>query len=401
MKTSANRYAFAVLLLFVATAAHAEWRTFAGGFSSRWKTIGPHGHDQPYCAEPRWHYYPNGSIGGEFPNCNPVDFARGNLDNSIGFRAGRERDFLRAGPLRLVGGMEGSASYTEYNLTQVDFALLSGAPTAGADLALGGFRVGGRYGGGPFGTSDGQELGISSFREVTVTLPLRRGAGLRISQRSTKAHAHRTMVTIYGAGPGPEVPSVRYPGSPSAVETSVLFVTSPEVIGSSQWEFTTATGSTKPGRGFGSDRMLRKSMFTRFAALRDLPWHDLQLEVSLTTSAHESVLPTMFRGYNGNFRSKTIDAFGVAAWRSLPVTERLTLRYSGGVEVADWRDEHQLLTRDGRGLVAGIEQAFTTAAGLRFQLTPHVALDSTLQKVYWPRIDLGEARWSAGIVLTR
>jgi hypothetical protein len=398
MKTSANRTLLAVSLLLAAISAQAEWRTYAGGFSSRWKTVGPHGHDQPFCADPKWTFFPNGSILVEYPNCNPSDFARGNLDNSIGFRAGRERDFLAAGVLRVVGGAEGSVSFTEYNLTQRDFALFSGALTAGADLAFGGVRVGGRYGAGPFGTSDGNQYGIGDFKELALTLPLRNGAALRISQRHTEALRVRESQGLYGDAQGtPE----RHPGSPSAVETSVMFVASPEPAGRSRWEFASAAGTTDPGFGLGGDRKLRSVPFTRFTVFRDLNTEHLQLEVSWTAAAHESVLPTEFRGYDGNFRSKTIDGFGIGVSQTRPIFRLLSMRLGAGLEVADWSDEHQLLTRDGRELVAGIETALGASAALRFHVAPFVALEGSLQKLYWQRIDLSEARWSVGIVLTR
>ncbi len=401
MKTSArNAFWLTAVLLVVTSAQAGEWRTYSGGFSTRWKTVGEHGHDQPVCADARWIPLPQGMLI-QGPNCDAADFARGNLDNNIGFRAGGERDFLALGALRLVGGAEGSINYTEYNLTQNDFALVSGAVLAGADLAIAGLRLGGRYGGGPFLTSDGQARGITAFREVSLTLPLRGGAAVRISSRHTKARSVQTAVGLYGAGPLEDVPVQHYPGSPSSVETSVLLVTSPSLTGKSQWEFATATGTTRPGLGLGGSRSLRKAAFTRMSVFRDLPWRELQLEIGWLTSAEESLRPTEFRGYYGNFRSKTIDGFGAGVSRSIKASERVTVRYGGGLEVADWRDEHELLTRDGKELRGGIETAATATVALRYQLAPHVAFESSLQKVYWPEIDLSEARVAFGIVLTR
>lgn len=114
--------------------------------------------------------------------------------------------------------------------------------------------------------------------------------------------------------------------------------------------------------------MLRKAAFTRFSAFGDLPWHDLQLEVAWNSSAHESMRPTTFRGFGGNFRSKTIDGFSLSVSRTRPLIDRVSLRYSRGIEAADWRDEHQLLMRDGKELRAGIETALTTAIALRYHI---------------------------------
>lgn len=195
-----------------AVAQPAEWRTFAGGFSSRWKTVGLHGHDQPYCSEVIERHFPGVVLVTHIP-CDRVDFSRGNLDNSIGYRAGRERDFLSVGPLHLVGGGEAAISYTEYNLTQADFALINAAIVAGADVKVRGVRLGGRYGAGPFLTTDGQELGVTGYTEFALTLPLRPGAALRLSHRHTEtlnrygriAAPERLSALAEGARSGPHV----------------------------------------------------------------------------------------------------------------------------------------------------------------------------------------------------
>jgi len=51
-----------------------------------------------------------------------------------------------------VGGVEAAMSYTEYNLSQVDFSLLSATVNGGADLHFGGLRLGARVGLAPFAT---------------------------------------------------------------------------------------------------------------------------------------------------------------------------------------------------------------------------------------------------------
>lgn len=147
--------------------------------------------------------------------------------------------------------------------------------------------------------------------------------------------------------------------------------------------------------------MLRSSVFNRFAAIRDLPWRGLQLETSWVAAGHESTRATKFRGYDGNFRSKTIDGFGVGIGRTRPLHERLSFRYGAGLEVADWRDEHQLLTRDRRELVAGIETGLAVRAAARFHLTRYFAVEGNGEKIYWPGIDLSELRYGIGIALTR
>jgi len=350
-----------VLVCCVAVHAHAQWRTFAGGFSSRWNTIGHHGHDQ-FCAH----------------DCDAVDFGRANLDDSIGFRAGRERDFFSAGALRIVGGADASVNHTEYNSSQRDFSVLSVAVFAGADLDLAGFRIGARYGAGGYATTTEEQAGAIRFLEISATIPLRRGAGVRVARRTFE-------MTRMGTGPSRDV--------------SIAFVTSGDARGGSNWEFGTSTGTTMPGAGFGGDRKLRSTSLNRTSVLRT--FRRVQFELSWSSTAHESSLPSVFRGYDGNFRSKTIEGYGLGVAQSHALTRALSLRWSGGVEVADWRDDHKLLTRDGKELVAGVELALAASAGIRLQLQPRLAIESSLQQLYWRALDLGELRWTTGIVITR
>src|SRR5688572_33397551 len=86
-----------LLTILVSSPMAAQYRTYAGSSSSEWKTVGKHGHDQPPCAEPRITRFGQGWFGAA-PNCNPVDFARGNLDNSkIGRASCRERVEIAGG----------------------------------------------------------------------------------------------------------------------------------------------------------------------------------------------------------------------------------------------------------------------------------------------------------------
>lgn len=354
------------LVIVLALRAEAgEWRTYAGGFGSRWNTTGHHGHDQDGC---------------ELPDCDAVDFTRANLDDSIGFRVGRERDLWTFGILHAVAGADASVSHTEYNLSQRDFALVSTALFAGLDVEFRGFRIGARYGGGGYIAAAAEQRGLLRFTELSATLPLRGGAAVRVSKRNFAL--------------------TRMEASPSR-DLAVTIVAADDAEGKSKWDFAAATGTTMPGAGAGGDRKLRQTALNRTTALRVLGDSDLQLEVSWSSTAHESSLPSIFRGYGGNFRSKTIEGYGLALSRTRPLTERLSLRWSAGFEVADWRDEHRLLTRDGAELVAGVEIAAAASAALRVQLRPRLALESSLQKLYWRGIDLGEARCTFGIVLTR
>lgn len=378
-----------IAALLVSPAAHAQARTYAGTFSSNWQTVGKHGHDQPWCAEPVVTEFPGGFLI-EGADCNHLDFARANLDNSIGFRTGRERDLVSVGPLSIVAGVEAAIASTEYNLSQNDFMLATVAGVGGIDVHLGPVSAGGRYGFGPFATTDRNEAGFHRFHGYHVTLPLRAGAAIRISQRS--------MRVLDFSMPDPAVPR----REPQATETSVLLVASPEYTGLSNWEFSASSGTTMPGAGsLGSSRHLRHSTYTQISVFRDLPWKDLQARLSWSSSAHESQLSSVFLGYDGNYRSKTIDGFALGVSQTRPLGRFFSVRYGSGIEVADWRDEHQLLTRDRQPLVAGIETAIAAGAALRWHAGANLAIETSFEKVYWRRLDLGEGRLGFGLVVTK
>lgn len=382
---------FFALVSLVSTNLRAQSRTYAGTFNTRWRTVGLHGHDQPLCGPSGIRDFGGGVFGSFSPDCNPVDFARGNLDNSIGFRAGKERDFVTLGPLSLVGGVEGSLSYTEYNLTQMDFTFLSAAAMTGVDFELGGFRAGGRIGIGPFATSDGNESGFAAVRGVHLTIPLGNGVALRVARQTFNVLDRRR-----------DDPLARR--DPRAAETSMLLVTSPDQRGPSKWEFSAATGSTTPGGPIGGSRGLRASTYSIVSMDRDLPWAGLQGRVSWSAAAHESTLPTMYRGYPNNFRSKTINAFALGVGRTTPAPRLpalFSIRYGMAIEGADWRDNYQLLTRNGEALQGGVEVGVSADLALRWHFAPHLAFETTLQRVYWHGIDVGEGRVGFGLVVTR
>jgi hypothetical protein len=400
----ANRWwtlAIVPLVLICASEAAGQTRTYAGSMSSAWRTIGQHGHDQPPCAERRISPLEVGWLDA-YPNCNPVDFARGNLDNSIGFRAGRERDWLRSGAFSFVGGIEGSLNYTEYNLSQSDFIFATANAFAGVDYRMGSVSLGGRIGAGPFATTDGAEYGFQHVEGVHITLPLHPGAAIRVSHQSMSVFRSSKTLDLYGAGPAVLSTSTTLLRHPRARETAILIVTSPEYLGASSWEYSASTGSTFPGGPIGGSRMLRPSSYSEISAFRSLPWYGLDARVTWIASAHESSRPTTFLGYDGNYRSKTIQGLGLGVSRSTGrVPEQFSMRYGAGVEVADWRDEHQLLTRDNQPLTGGVETAIVLDGAFRWHVGRNVALETSFTKAYWPGIDLGEIRVGFGLVVTR
>ena len=53
---------------------------------------------------------------------------------------------------------------------------------AGADIEAWGVRGGMRFAGGPFATTDGY-TGLTAYREISIAVPIRSGAALRLSRR--------------------------------------------------------------------------------------------------------------------------------------------------------------------------------------------------------------------------
>jgi hypothetical protein len=366
-----------LLLLVAASAFAGDTHTYGGGFSTRWKTRGAHGHDQEQPCDPQ--------------QCDRQDFDRANLDDSIGYRAGVERDFFKPGIFRLVGGADGSLSYTEYNLTQNDMLIFAGALTAGADVAHRGFRLGARYGGGAYATTTGGQ-GLRWFHELVASVPLRSGASLRISRRYVD---NTDGFTRYHSNFFPQE------GPIEVTETAVMFVASPEVH-STAWEFSTSSGTSQPGGPIGEHRFLKQAGWHRLTAARELPWLSLEARASWTAFAHESWIATDFRGFPGNERSKTVDAFGLGVWRQQRLGDHFSLHYGAGIEAADWRDEHHLLLdRQLRDIIGGIETSAVLGAALRMRLGRSTALEANVEKSYWTGIRLGEVRWGIGLVLTR
>jgi hypothetical protein len=341
----------------------AETRTYAGALSTRWNTTGWHGHDQELCPE---------AANGSPEACDDTDYRNANLDNSIGFRFGHESDAFTRGPLQFVIGAEGSFTDSEYNLSQNHIAIVSASAIAGIDCEVYAARFGARYGIGPFVTTD-RRSGLQAFAELHATVPIRRGAGLRLAHRFV---GHLDPIIKRG-------------------ETSILLVASPESTGSSRWEFAATAGTSRP------DALnLRSAAFQRLAAMYFIG-RDLQAQASWTASAHESTVLTTFMGYPGNERGKTIESFGLALRNRHTLTDSLSLHYSGGMELADWADQHHLLVRAGSDVIAGTEYGVSAAASIRLTVARHAAVEGGVERIWWRALDLGETRWGIGLVLTR
>ena len=376
-----------VSLVLLAANINADTHIFGGSVATRWQTVGYHGHDQEPC-EPVDLTDPLAL----YPDCDANDFARGNLDNSIGFRFGFERDLRRVGRGRIHAGAEGTLMYTEYNLSQNDVTIINGAATAGASVPWWRIHAGVKLGAGPFMTTDTEQIGALWFAETSATIPVAGGAGLRIAYR------HTTLLNRE------EIEGTRR--SPRVVDTSFMFVASPAPArplpeASSLWEFAAMTGISVPGAVFGGDGQLRSNEFHKLTAARALPWRGTQLAVSWAGAAHESSKPGVFMGYPGNFRTNVVDAYGLSLRRGRALSDDVTLRYGAGAEVADWEDEFRfLLDESGDTIVGGMEIGASAGIGVRLRAASHFSIEASAEQLYWPGIDIGELRLGVGIIIS-
>ena len=375
------RFLPVILLLFAAN-VRAETRVFGGSIATRWNTFGYHGHDQEPC-EP----VDLSDPAALFPDCDANDFARGNLDNSIGFRFGAERRLRPLGRASIDAGAESTLMFTEHNLSQSDVTIISGAGTVGVVVPLWRVDAGARVGAGPFFTTDRSQTGALWFGEVSATIPLPGGAGFRIGYRSTTLLDREEIGGVTR--------------SPRVADTSFMFVTPATPVTRSIWEFGASTGVAIPGAAIGKSGELRRNEFHKLTALRELPWRDTQALVSWTGTAHESSLAGVFMGYPGNFRTNVVDSYGIGVRRNVTVRDDVTLRYGAAAEIADWEDEFQFLRdEEGDTIDGGLEAGASIHAGVLLRAAAHFSVEAMAEQVYWPGIDIGELRLGIGIVVT-
>ena len=385
-----------LLLASSVSAADSPWRTYAGGYSTSWKTDGWHGHDQRCpSTPPAGAVDDNGgpAVGAFGPvDCDGFDFGRGNLDNSIGFRFGRERDYLSFGALRVTGGYDATLSDTEYNISQRDLVVVGAAAAGGVDLERWGARLGIRYGLGSFVTSDFQ-YGVHSFKEIGLTLPLSSGSAIRLT-RGTAVHSRAFDQGFRLAGMS------RPSSSAMAKEFGLLLITRPGDTGPSRWNFSAMSGVSAP-----RDLNLSRAGFHRLSVVRDVGQTPLQLQLSWTSSAHESKLEGEFNGYPRNLRSKTIDSFGVGLRAHRDLGHGLSAHATAGGEIAEWTDPHGLLVSGTqpnlRVVKGGIEAAANAGLAVRWMIGRSVGLEVMGEQAYWPRIGLTERRTGVGFVVNR
>lgn len=358
------------LSLVVSFSAAAQTRWYAGQFSTNWNTDGYHGHDQP-CAFT--------------PDCDDDDFLRANLDNSIGVRAGAERDYGTWRRLRLVGAADVSFTDTEYNITQHNLNIVSGAIAGGVDVDVWHLQLGARVGAGPFLTTD-LTAGAQAYAELALTVPVTRAAALRVAFREVAMQPlHDGELNLDNSSEPDAALHSR--------DVSLLLVSSSGASGDSPWQFVAGTGMSVP-----RDLGLSKAFFTRLAVQRTLT-PSLQGQFSWTSTAHESELEGVFMGFPGNFRSKTIDAFGLSVRGTRSLSGAFTGFATAGAEAADWSDDHELLVDHGRVVEGGFEVGVVVGGGVRYRLRENLGAEAFVENIWWPGIDLGELRMGVAVVI--
>ncbi len=347
-----------ILSLLFAGTAGASWRIYTGGYGAAWHTTGGHhGHDVD-CPPDQQH-----------DRCESSDFARANLDNSIGFRIGAEQRRSWLPRVDLVYGGELSIDSTEYNISQRDLYLASGVATAGAVTDFFHVTWGLRAGAGLSASDDGH-AGGTIMAEASADVPLSGGMALRI--------AHRERVLLLS-------------GESLRMRDTAFLLVFAGTPTASRWRFGADVGVSSPGLLFGDDHDLSRAPFTRTTAARRIGDRSA-VGISYLTSAHESTEKTVFMGFPENERGKTIIGVGVQWTIPVLTTPRYFVELGAGIELADWADEHQLLPVSG-----GMEVAPALALSAGIPLTPRLALVVTSEHLYWTGITLGESRLSIGL----
>ena len=383
---------FLVLILSLPLSAQVT-RTYAGGYSTAWETVGSHGHDVPCGGTAS---VVDAAVKSDW--CDESDFARGNLDNSIGFRAGVERDVASWRALRFVAGLDATASDTEYNFSQRDLGIFSAAAVGGVDVTAWGGRLGVRYGLGPFVTSD-VKGGVHSFNEVALTVPISSASSVRILRR-TAVHSTGLTGGVKLAGMGNDHSAA------VAKEIGILFVGRPGATSLAQWGFSATSGMSDPGRMVSGHLNLSRASFHRFAVTRNLGDRPLAAQLSWSSFAHESQLEGVFNGYPKNLRSKTIDSYGLGLRYSRRIWRGLSASATGGIEIADWSDDHGLLIRGdwptSRQVVqGGIEAGANGGLAVRYIIGRGLGVEAMAEQAFWPGIRLGERRTGVAFVIAR
>jgi hypothetical protein len=354
--------ALAVVSPPIAVAEPAGWRLFAGTFHTAWQSEVFHGHTEDCRTRA----------------CERSDFEKGNLDGSIGWRAGAERAVWRRGRFEVLAGAEVDVVLTEYNLSQRDFAIGELLAAGGLRVDLGVARLDLRAGAGGAAIDDGTRAGLASFVELSAEVPLSSSAAVRLGARRA------------------------FHGEPRSDEISILLVSgATDAPDTSAWDVAWIFGFSEPGRALGRSRDLTTAPLACFSLYRRLP-SGLRLGLSYVTTAHESARRTdLYFGVPGNSRGATIQGFAAALDKDSRAFGNVRWRYGVGVEVSSWEDEYGLLFSSGtRPLEAGIDVAAAAALGLAIPIHRNLRVVVGAEQLYWVGIKMGELRLLSGIEIS-
>jgi hypothetical protein len=354
--------ALAVVCPSAAVAEPALWRFFAGSFQTAWQSEVFHGHTEDCRTRA----------------CERSDFEKGNLDGSIGWRAGAERAVWRRGRFEVLAGAEIDVVHTEYNLSQRDFTIGELFAAGGLRVDLGVARLDLRAGAGGAAIDDGTRAGLASFVEVSAEVPLSGSAAVRLGGRRA----------IHGKPRSDEISILLVSGATGAADTSA-------------WDVAWIFGFSEPGRALGRSRDLTTAPLARFSLHRRLP-PGLRLGLSYGTTAHESARRTdLYFGVPGNSRGATIQGFAAALDKDSRAFGNVRWRYGVGVEVSSWEDEYGLLlSRGTKPLEAGVDVAAAAALSLAIPVGRNLRVVVGAEQLYWVGIRMGELRMVSGLEIS-
>ncbi len=337
-----------------------------------------------------WHLYAGavhfgwsttGGVAGHLDDCNTrvcedQDFERGNLDGSIGFRAGLEREIIGNRHFALLFGVEGSALFSEYNLSQDSIVFSDLHMVTGAKASLGRFAIFGRVGAGVM--YGDQRWGETSFVEYGLELDLGRGVALRPAYRRARHDV------AYGK------------------DLSLVLMASPGFTKQEgRWEISSSGGVSEPGGAVGRDLALRSAPFWQFGVSARIGATASRLGLVIDTAAFESRLESLWINTPGNQRSR--DVFGAALHYDIELATPVGLgvRLGGGIKWSDWSDDWPLLVDpQGNPVMAGTgELAGLIKAEVILRPAGFLPLVIGVEQLYWPSPDLGELRYRLGILI--
>jgi hypothetical protein len=348
-----------LLLTWPGRARGETWRFFGGSFETDWHVASP----------PRGHKEDCRTRA-----CDDRDLREGNLDRSIGYRAGTERPLLQKGRWEVFAGAELGVVFTEYNSSQRDVRIGEAFVVGGGRVDLGPLALLARVAGGGSAFDDGR-AGFSHFLESAAEVPMSRKTGIRLAARRARH------------------------GAPRAKEYSILLMDfgGPPRQGG-PWSFGWSIGLSDPGRGAGESLALSAAPFSRLSIFRSLPDRPDRFALSLQATAHESEAKTVFFGTPGNERGKTVHV-GAATWhRELALRQHVRWRYGIGIELSNWDDDHSLLlNKAGEPIEAGFEVGALASLEGMAAIRPGLRLVVGAEKAYWRSVGLGELRLRIGV----